>query len=504
MKNIVLVGFMGSGKTEIAKALAHDTGKEYVSVDNLIEIREDKLISDIFRDEGEEYFRTVEREVVKEVSAKLDQVIDTGGGVVLNRQNMKDLRRTGVVICLWADVDAIYDRTKEYAHRPLLEVDDPRKMIRELLEYRRPYYKKANYHIDTTGLDLTIVLDRVKNIMRNRLEGRQGRGRGLEENTVLWGYFSERLLQNIKYPVMLVDNEGQVVFVNKKYLTAFSLLENDIMNRSWINGIIPESARGDAWKINKEMKRKNRLFKFDMPVVASGVSGKYISWLVVPIKEEKTVFYMFVGREKEDPVDSSAKSHTLSSKELHAAHLEMMGILFDAGMRSEPWVAEHSARVKTFAASLAKKIKLSKVKTERLKVAALLHDIGKLGVEESILFKKEQLTKNEFRQMKMHSYWGAEMARLIYFLRKTIPIIVNHHENFDGSGYPKGRKGWRIPLEARILSIADIYEALTADRPYREKFSIDEAVAIMENEKGHKIDPRLTDIFLDMVRKGVF
>lgn len=165
MRNIVLVGFMATGKTIIAKALADELKKEYVSVDDLIESREKRPISDIFRDNGEAYFRQIEKEVVKEVSAKEDQVVDTGGGVVLDPGNIENLRRKGIVICLWADPKTIRERTEEYDHRPLLNVEDPEARIRELLDHRRPFYEKADFHVDTTAFDVAAVMERIKEII---------------------------------------------------------------------------------------------------------------------------------------------------------------------------------------------------------------------------------------------------------------------------------------------------------------------------------------------------
>jgi len=165
MRNIVLVGFMGTGKTVVAKALAHDMDKTYVSTDDLIEAREKRAIKEIFRDEGEPYFRQIEKEVVKEVSEKQDQVIDAGGGVVLDDENMETLRGTGIIICVWADPKTIYERTQKCGHRPLLNVDDPEKRIRELLDHRRPFYGKADFHIDTTDIEINAVVDRIRRIV---------------------------------------------------------------------------------------------------------------------------------------------------------------------------------------------------------------------------------------------------------------------------------------------------------------------------------------------------
>lgn len=165
MKNIVLLGFMGTGKTTVAKALSKELDRTYVNVDDLIEAREKKSINDIFKDDGEAYFRKVEKDIIKEVSRLSGQVIDAGGGVVMDEENMNTLRETGLLICLWSDPATVLERTKKYSHRPLLNVDDPEKKISELLEYRRPFYEKADFHVDSTSGDVSAVVEKVRKIV---------------------------------------------------------------------------------------------------------------------------------------------------------------------------------------------------------------------------------------------------------------------------------------------------------------------------------------------------
>lgn len=166
MKNIVLVGFMGTGKTVVAELLSEDMGNEYVSVDSCIVSREGSSISDIFKDKGESYFRTLEKDVIREISANTDQIIDTGGGVVLDSENMENLIMNGVIVCLWADPDTIYERTKDEGLRPLLDVPDPKRRIKELLDFRRSYYENADIHINTTDMDIRGVVDIIKKLVK--------------------------------------------------------------------------------------------------------------------------------------------------------------------------------------------------------------------------------------------------------------------------------------------------------------------------------------------------
>ena len=161
MKNIALVGFMGTGKTVIAKRIARKLKMKYVSTDDIIEAREEKSINEIFSQDGEAHFRSIERDAVREVSSMDNVVIAAGGGVVLNDENMRNLSAKGVIICLNAASEDIFERTKSYANRPLLNVPDPLGKIKELMKIREPYYKKADHQVDTFGKSVEEVTDEV-------------------------------------------------------------------------------------------------------------------------------------------------------------------------------------------------------------------------------------------------------------------------------------------------------------------------------------------------------
>ncbi len=168
MRNIVLVGFMGTGKTTIAKKLAQATGMQFISTDELIVEKEKMSINDIFSKKGEPYFRNIEKKLVYNI-AKLDNaVIDAGGGIVLDIENIRNLRKKGVMVCLWADPKDIYQRIKFYTHRPILKVKDPLKKIKELLEKRKPYYERADYHINTSSIDIDQAVKSILEFVKKR------------------------------------------------------------------------------------------------------------------------------------------------------------------------------------------------------------------------------------------------------------------------------------------------------------------------------------------------
>ena len=147
MRNIVLVGFMGTGKTTVGKLLAELTGMPLVDMDSLIVERAGKSINEIFAEDGEPHFRTLERELARELAAKEGQIISTGGGIVLNSDNIADFEKTGLVVCLLASAETVLDRVRHDSARPLLAGDKEAKII-ELLEGRCALYESIAHKID--------------------------------------------------------------------------------------------------------------------------------------------------------------------------------------------------------------------------------------------------------------------------------------------------------------------------------------------------------------------
>lgn len=160
---------MGTGKTAVARKLAETLGMKYVSTDGIIETREGRPIVDIFKVDGEPYFRRVEKDVVKEVSGMEKVVIATGGGVVLDSENMDNLKKKGIIVSLNATPEEILKRTGGVSHRPLLNAPSPIKKIKELLKKRKPHYALADYTVDTTGKKINEVVEDIRGILSDKL-----------------------------------------------------------------------------------------------------------------------------------------------------------------------------------------------------------------------------------------------------------------------------------------------------------------------------------------------
>lgn len=161
MKNIVLIGFMATGKTSVGRGLSKRLKREFFEIDETIEKKEGTSIKKIFETKGEGYFRKLEKEIVKEASKKDGIIISAGGGAVIDEENFKNLKENGILICLEASADVILERTKDLKTRPLLNTPNPKKKIEELLKKRAPYYKKADFCIDTDSLTVEQVVDKI-------------------------------------------------------------------------------------------------------------------------------------------------------------------------------------------------------------------------------------------------------------------------------------------------------------------------------------------------------
>jgi shikimate kinase len=161
MGNIYLVGFMATGKTHIGKELAKEKKWCFLDLDELIELKEKRRIADIFAQDGEAHFRRIEKRVLKEVAKEKKFVVACGGGIVIDPDNIKIMKDSGIMICLSATPEVILKRTAGSADRPLLNVPNPKKQIELLLKMRAPYYARADKVIDTSRLSVKDTVDKI-------------------------------------------------------------------------------------------------------------------------------------------------------------------------------------------------------------------------------------------------------------------------------------------------------------------------------------------------------
>lgn len=177
MKNVVLIGFMGTGKTSTGRLLAGRLGRPFIDIDRKIEQEEGLAISEIFTRRGEAYFRAKEKDTIARVARKRRAIIATGGGVVLDPDNMERLRASGVIICLTASVAVILERTGRRTTRPLLARPDREEIVARLMAEREPLYAAADFTVDTSGLSPRLVTEKIIAYLRQEghINGRSQR-----------------------------------------------------------------------------------------------------------------------------------------------------------------------------------------------------------------------------------------------------------------------------------------------------------------------------------------
>lgn len=159
----------------------------------------------------------------------------------------------------------------------------------------------------------------------------------------------------------------------------------------------------------------------------------------------------------------------------------------------------HSERVGKYAVAIAEKMGLSSEEIKTIKIGAFLHDIGKIEISRAILMKKGRLSEDEFKLVKQHPHWGAEMVKTIEALQPVIPLLKYHHERYDGKGYPTGLRELQIPLHARIMAVADSFDAMTSNRPYGIRKNFQEAIIEMKNCAGTQFDPEIVKSFIELL-----
>lgn len=189
-----------------------------------------------------------------------------------------------------------------------------------------------------------------------------------------------------------------------------------------------------------------------------------------------------------------------ANQKLEKAYMESIETLRYTVEAKDPYTKGHSDRVAAYSVLIGKKMGLSEEDQRTLMIGGLFHDIGKIGVPDSILRKPDRLTDEEYSEIKNHPSIGAHILAPATIFQEIIPIVKHHHEKYDGKGYPSQLAGEEIPLFARIAAVADTFDAMTSKRTYRDELPLDVVIAEIERCKGTQFDPQVADAFLDILR----
>src|SRR5687767_6648599 len=247
--------------------------------------------------------------------------------------------------------------------------------------------------------------------------------------------------------------------------------------------------------------RDNFLLSAPSYFIGAGISAIVVvlmqlsdAWMlplaVLPLYLMYRSYKVYMGRIEDE------QRQVTEMAEVHLATIEALALAIDAKDQTSQL---HIRRVQLYAAALARALAMPESHIQGVKTAALLHDIGKLAVPEHILSKPGPLTPEEFQKIRAHPKVGADIVSSVPFPYPVAPLILSHHERWDGKGYPAGLKGEDIPLGARILSVVDYFDALMAERPYHKAMSFEAAIGLLRQEAGKGLDPTVVAKFLELL-----
>ena len=190
--------------------------------------------------------------------------------------------------------------------------------------------------------------------------------------------------------------------------------------------------------------------------------------------------------------------------DMRQVHFDTVRALTSAIDASDPYTRGHSERVTHYSVAIARAMRLSERRVQAIEYAGFLHDMGKIGINHEILTKPGSLTEDEWQAMREHPAIGARIVSDLDFLKGAREVVLYHHERYDGKGYPEGLVGNQIPLEARIAKVADAFDAMMSDRPYRTSLGLEKATGELKRGKGTEFDATVVDTFLGLMEKGQF
>ena len=208
--------------------------------------------------------------------------------------------------------------------------------------------------------------------------------------------------------------------------------------------------------------------------------------------KDEIAFFQFLSE-----IISSGIFNSRLFEDMETSYFQTVMALSNAVEAKDPYTRGHSERVADLCMKTADALNLSRQEKEHLRFAAILHDVGKIGISRDLLRKKSCLEEWEENEIRSHPERGVQILEPIHFLKPALPAIRFHHERFDGTGYPLGLKGKEIPFKARIICVADAWDAMLSTRPYRDALSIELAKKELKSHAGTQFDPEIVDFFVN-------
>jgi putative nucleotidyltransferase with HDIG domain len=347
--------------------------------------------------------------------------------------------------------------------------------------------------------DKILLVDDEPSIIHSLKRTLRGNGRkffeahnGKDGLRILDDHYVDLIITDCKMPEMdgiefLEHVRSRDLDAFKIMLTAFSdsITVMDAVNKGEVYRFVVKPWNPDEMKSAvKEALEKHRALKdFKHLFDSHQKQNKLLSDKNINL-EESVKKYLSIAQEKE--------------LQIQDAYWEAVQSLAEALEARDPYTRRHSEFVAKYSVIIARSMGLSAEVVETIRQAALLHDIGKIGIRESIFLKEGPLTPDERAIMETHSTISAQILSPLKFLAEIIPVVRHHHERYDGKGYPDGLEGQDIPSGSRIIAVADTFEAMTADRPYRKALPVSAALGELKRVSGTQLDPKVVAAFLQI------
>ncbi len=385
--------------------------------------------------------------------------------------------------------------------------NDPVNMQRELAK-RNVELERLKANLETLVAERTAALVNINNQLSTELIERKQAERALRESEEIF----RSVISQSNDGIRLINAEGNICEWNLAMETITGLNRQDVMGKPFVEVCTlnfpielrtPDRIEQFKKRFQAYLESEPPLSPFPNSVYAiEHVDGsrRLLQTVVSRINTLRGPMLCGVVR---DVTELKQRE-----KELEFAHLELAqsyDLTLEGWSRTldirERETAGHSKRVVELACRLAQKAGMDDKDVIPLRRGALLHDIGKIGIPDKLLLKPGALDEDEWTVMKQHPEYALRLLQDIPYLQPALDIPYCHHERWDGTGYPRGLKGEEIPFSARIFALADVYDALTSDRPYRKAWEHDQTLKYFHEQAGRHFDPHLVGIFLDVMKK---
>jgi len=313
------------------------------------------------------------------------------------------------------------------------------------------------------------------------------------------------------YGVLLLDPEFGILRANEYVVKLFNISFQDIIGKSFVELAYDETTVFEGRKVFQAHQVLNsQTFEYFLPDQKRSFAGS-----ITPVFHKQNILKNYIllliditeSRDKEQKLIESRDAFLNMLREIDSSYKELQdlyhGIIHsfvNAIDAKSPWTKGHSERVTRYAVAIAKNLDIGARDIETLRIAALLHDIGKIGTYDAVLDKPGKLSPEEFVLIKQHPAKGEEILKPVQQLKHILPVIRHHHERIDGDGYPDGLKSEDIPLFSRIIAIADSFDSMTSNRPYRPAPSREYAISEITRCSGTQFDPQAAGAFIRFIK----